>query len=237
MNLFQELKEKFRTGDILTRLLLINCAMFVLILLLDITFTLITFGTEKFAEQLFQFPWNPLTLAFRPWTVITAMFTSHGLWHLLFNMFTLYWLGGIFLQYYTSNHLRGLYVLGAIAGMALFTATFMLFPGFALKDWSATIPLASVSILTFCTALAFRAPNHQEQIPLIGPVKLKYIIIILGVTDAALIPSINPASDAAHLGGVLTGWLFYRLLVKGRDLTAPVTAVAIWLYGLFNKNR
>ena len=237
MNFFKEIAEKFRTGDVLTRLLLINCGMFVLILLLDVTFTLVSFGTEKFAAQVFQFPWDPISLLFRPWVVVTSMFTSYGLWHLLFNLFTLSWLGGIFLQYYTSNQLRGLYILGGIAGMALFTANFMLIPLFHLKDWSATMPLASVSILAFSTALAFRAPNHQEQIPVIGQVKLKYIIIALALVDAALLPSVNPATDAAHLGGALVGWMFYRLLAKGKDLTAPVTAIAIRIYGLFSKRR
>ena len=46
MNLFQELKTKFVTGDVLTRLLLINCAMFVFALTLDIPFTLFSFGED-----------------------------------------------------------------------------------------------------------------------------------------------------------------------------------------------
>lgn len=40
MNLFDELKLKFRTGDIVTRLVLINCGVFIVSLLLDIIFTL-----------------------------------------------------------------------------------------------------------------------------------------------------------------------------------------------------
>lgn len=237
MNIFKEIAEKFRTGDVLTRLLLINCGMFVLILLLDVTFTLISFGTEKFAAEVFQFPWNPISLALRPWSVITSLFTSYGLWHLLFNLFTLYWLGNIFLQYYTSNQLRGLYILGGIAGMALFTATFLLVPLFHLKEWPSTMPIASAAILSFSSALAFRAPNHQEQIPVLGQVKIKYIIIALALVDAALLPHVNPATDAAHLGAALIGWMFCRLIAKGKDLTAPVTAIAVWLYGLFSKRK
>ena len=237
MNFFKQISEKFRTGDVLTRLLLINCGMFVLILLLDVTFTLVSFGIEKFSVQVFQYPWDPINIALRPWSLVTSLFTSYGLWHLLFNLFTLYWLGNIFLQYYTSNQLRGLYIMGGIAGMALFTASFILIPFFHLKDWSATMPLASVSILAFSTALAFRAPNHKEQIPLIGPVKLKYIVIALALVDAALLPSVNPATDAAHLGGALTGWMFFSLLAKGKDLTTPVTAISVWVYGLFTKRK
>ena len=44
MSLIDELKLKFRTGDIVTRLVLINCAVYVTLLLLDIFFTLFSFG-------------------------------------------------------------------------------------------------------------------------------------------------------------------------------------------------
>lgn len=228
MNLLEELKLKFRTGDILTRLLFINCGMFVLLLLLDIIFTLFSFGPDKYAFIVCNYSWSPYQTALRPWSLVTSLFASWGLWHLIFNMLTLYWLGGLFLKYFTSNHLRGLYILGGIAGMLLFTAVFMLFPSLLLKDWAQNIPLCSVCILTFCTALALRAPDSTEPIPLIGPVKIKYIVIILIIVDAALLPHVSPAYDAAHLGAVGTGWLFNYMLRKGKDITAPVTAVAVW---------
>lgn len=237
MNLFQELKTKFVTGDVLTRLLLINCAMFVLALTLDITFTLFSFGEDKLAFSSLNYPWNPLVLLFRPWSPVTSLFTSWGLWHLIFNMVTLYWLGGVFLRYFTSNHLRGLYILGGIAGMLLFTGTFMALPSFQLRDWAGSMPLCSTCILAFCTALAFRAPDSTEQIPLIGAVKLKYIVITLAIIDAALLPHVNPATDVAHLGAALIGWAFNNMLRKGKDLTAPVTAIAVWLDNIIHRKR
>ena len=237
MNLFQELKTKFVTGDVLTRLLLINCAMFVLALTLDITFTLFSFGEDKLAFSSLNYPWNPLVLLFRPWSPLTSLFTSWGLWHLIFNMVTLYWLGGVFLRYFTSNHLRGLYILGGIAGMLLFTGTFMALPSFQLRDWAGSMPLCSTCILAFCTALAFRAPDSTEQIPLIGAVKLKYIVITLAIIDAALLPHVNPATDAAHLGAAFIGWAFNNMLRKGKDLTAPVTAIAVWLDNIIHRKR
>jgi len=237
MNLFRELKVKYLTGDTLTRLLLINCGMFVILLLLDISFTLFSYGEDKFAFVVCNYPWSPYLIAKRPWCLVTSLFASSGLWNLLFNMFTLFWLGGIFLRYYTSNNLRGLYIMGGIAGMLLFTAVFMLFPSLQLKDWTQNIPLCSACILALCTALAMRAPNSNEPIPLVGPIKIKYIVIAIAAIDVALVPNANPAYDAAHLGAALTGWLFYRMLRKGKDITAPVTAVAVLLDRIFNKMR
>lgn len=237
MNLLEELKEKFRTGDILTRLLFINGGVFVFTLLLDITFTLFSFGENKFAYIVLNYPWKPILLLYRPWTIVTSMFTSWGLWHMLFNMLILYWLGSIFLRYFTSNALRGLYVMGGITGMVVFTGVFLLFPSLQKKEWLDCMPLCSACILAFCTALAFRAPNNTEPIPLIGPVKIKYIIIALVLIDLAILPHANPASDAVHLGAAGLGWFFNRMLSKGKDITMPVTTVSVWIDNLFHRKK
>lgn len=235
MSLIDELKLKFCTGDIVTRLVLINCAVFVILLLLDINFTLFSFGEDKFAFIVCNYPWSPFILAKRPWSIVTSLFASWGLWHLIFNIVVLYWLGSIFLRYFTSNNLRGLYILGGIAGMIVFTGVFMLFPSLQLKDWTGSIPLCSACILAFCTALAFRVPDITEPIPLIGPVKIKYIVITLTIIDIAMLPHVNPATDAVHLGAAFIGWLFNSLLRKGKDITTPVTAFAVWLDSLIRK--
>ena len=235
MSLIDELKLKFRTGDIVTRLVLINCAVFVILLLLDINFTLFSFGEDKFAFIVCNYPWSPYILVKRPWSIVTSLFASWGLWHLIFNMIILYWLGSVFMRYFTSNNLRGLYILGGIAGMIVFTGVFMLFPSLQLKDWTGSIPLCSACILAFCTALAFRVPDVTEPIPLIGPVKIKYIVITLAIIDIAMLPHVNPATDAVHLGAAFMGWLFNTLLRKGKDITTPVTAVAVWFDFLLRK--
>ena len=235
MSLIDELKLKFRTGDIVTRLVLINCAVFVMLLLLDINFTLFSFGEDKFAFIVCNYPWSPYILIKRPWSIVTSLFASWGLWHLIFNMIILYWLGSVFMRYFTSNNLRGLYILGGIAGMIVFTDVFMLFPSLQLKDWTGSIPLCSACILAFCTALAFRVPDVTEPIPLIGPVKIKYIVITLAIIDIAMLPHVNPATDAVHLGAAFIGWLFNTLLRKGKDITTPVTTVAVWFDFLLRK--
>ena len=237
MNLIEELKMKFVTGDILTRLLLINCGMFVFMLLLDICFTIFSFGDDKFAYIVCNYPWSPYTIAMRPWCLVTSLFTSWGLWHLLFNMLTLYWLGGVFLRFFTSSNLRGLYIMGGISGMILFSAVFLLFPSLQLKDWTQNIPLCSACILAFSTALAFRAPDSTEMIPLLGSVKIKYIVIALAVVDVALLPHVSPAYDAVHLGAAATGWFFNYILRKGKDITTPVTAAAVWFDKIIHNRR
>ena len=236
MSLIDELKLKFRTGDIVTRLVLINCGMFVVMLLLDIWFTLFSFGEDKFAYIACNYPWSPFILAKRPWSIVTSLFASWGLFHLIFNMVTLYWLGSVFLRYFTSNNLRGLYILGGVAGMIVFTGIFLLFPTLQIKDWTGSMPLCSACILTICSALAFRVPDTTEPIPLIGPVKIKFIVLTLGIIDLAMLPNANPTTDAVHLAAALTGWGFNYMLRKGKDITAPVSAIAVRIEKLIRKN-
>lgn len=235
MSLIDELKLKFRTGDIVTRLVFINCAMFLAMLLLDIWFTIFSFGEDKFAYIVCNYPWSPYILAKRPWSIVTSLFASWGLWNLIFNMVILYWMGSIFLRYFTSNNLRGLYILGGIAGMVVFTGVFMLFPSLQLKDWIASLPFCSACILAICSALAFRVPDTTEPIPLIGPVKIKYIVIALAVVDLSMLPNVNPVTDAVHLAAGLTGWAFNSMLRKGKDITAPISAIAVRIDSLFRK--
>ncbi len=236
MNLFQELVQKFRTGDILTRLVFLNCGVFVFELVLDILFTLFSIGPDKAAFNAMYYPWDPFVLAFRPWSPVTALFSSWGLWHLLFNMITLYWLGGIFLRYFTTNSLRGMYIMGGIAAMLLFTGVFSLYPSENMQRITPVIPLCSACVLAFSTALAFRMPDGTQAIPLLGPVKIKYIVIALALTDMALLPNVSIATDAAHLGAAGTGWLFnYMLNRKGKDITAPFSAAAIWIENMIVK--
>ena len=236
MSLIDELKLKFRTGDMVTRLVFINCAVFLVMLLLDIWFTIFSFGEDKFAYIVCNYPWSPYILAKRPWSIVTSLFTSWGLWHLIFNMVVLYWLGSVFLRYFTSGNLRGLYILGGITGMIVFTGLFLLFPSLQLKDWTGSMPLCSACILAVCTALAFRVPDTTEPIPLIGPVKIKFIVMALGIIDVAMLPNVNPTTDAVHLAAALTGWAFNSMLRRGKDITAPITAIAVRIDNLIHKN-
>jgi len=235
MSLLDELISKFRSGDLVTRLVFINCAMFLAMLLLDIWFTIFSFGEDKFAYMVCYYPWSPYILIKRPWCIVTSLFASWGMWNLIFNMVILYWMGSIFLRYFTSNNLRGLYILGGIAGMIVFTGVFMLFPSLQLKDWIGSMPLCSACILAVCSALAFRVPGNTEPIPLIGPVKIKYIVIALAIVDVAMLPHVNPVTDAVHLAAGLTGWAFNAMLRKGKDITAPISAIAARIESLLRK--
>jgi len=231
MKLIDDIKGKYANGDTLTRLVLINCAVFALSLAVDIFLTLF-FKNAISAAELFQYQWNAGHLLSRPWTIITSPFTSWGIWHLLFNMICLYWFGGIFMQRGTSNTLRGLYILGALAAMVCYSLLGAI-SGLHDKGWPESMPLASASILAICTAMAFQTPDREEKVPLLGYVKIKWLVAALGLVDIAMLPHLNPASDLAHAGAAAMGWYFQYMLRKGTDITLPLSklyaSIAEWL--------
>lgn len=231
MSFFDKIGDKFRSSDTLTRLIMLNCAMFALVLLTDIILTLFSKSTLT-AALIFQYQQNPGNLIFRPWTLLTAPLASWGLWHLLFNMLTLYWLGGLFLRRNTSASLRGVYILGALAAMVCFTATN--FASF-LRTEQGTMPMASASILAIGTALAFQMPDSTEKIPLLGYVKIKWIVIALGLVDVALLPHPSAAMDLAHAGASAMGWYYQYRLRQGADITAPLNRLHVKLSDMIEK--
>ena len=232
-----DIKEKFRYGDTLTRLLLINAGVFIAIALSKVVFILFGLANNATWNHNFEWSWNLEDFLARPWTIATYMFTSYGVWHLLFNLLTLYWFGKRFQILYTNSQLRGVYILGAIAGMVFFTLLFNLFPALQTKDHLWTMPGTSTAVLAIASATAFRAPNYMQKLPIIGFIPVKYLVIALGVINVALIPNINPATDFAHLGAVLTGYLYVRCHKHGTDITKPVTVVAVWIDKICDKFR
>lgn len=234
MSFLREIWQKYQNGNTLTRLLFINVAMFLFIIAVKTIAILLLIRHADITEQLFQFHWDIGQTLRRPWTLFTAMFTSHGIWHLLFNMVMLYWFGTILLQYFNNSTLRGIYVIGAISSMVFYSLPFYLTHSLDEIE-NPCFPAASGAILSIATLLAFKAPNHTETFPVIGPVHIKILTLVLLMVDIALFPQGNPATDCAHLGAFLSGLLFYRMYLKGIDMAKPVTQVYIFLQGLIQK--
>ena len=127
--IWNDIKERFKKGDILTRLIYVNSGVFILSVLFSIILGLVTGKNYDSASSLFTWwfalPINNLEgFIFKPYTLITSMFLHIDLLHVFFNMLILYFLGKIFLNYFNQKQLFGLYVLGGlIGGIALLLIT------------------------------------------------------------------------------------------------------------------
>ena len=234
--IFDDLRQTFRQGNIVVRLIYINVAVYVLCTLLSVVLGLFAIPSVELLRN-FYLPADLLQLLRRPWTLITYMFMHAGVWHLLGNMLWLYWFGRIFLYFFSAKHLRGLYVVGGLVGGLLYIVAYNLFPIFSGQLYSATLLGASASVLAIAIATAVREPDYRINLMFIGPVRLKYFALFIVLFDALYVGSNNAGGHIAHLGGALAGWWFANGFSQGRDITHWVNVCMDALGGLFVKRE
>jgi membrane associated rhomboid family serine protease len=226
MSLVDEIKLSLHKGNILYRLIFVNVTIFVALGLLFVIIRLFTPGMTliglkgMFNDTVLKYlmvPSIPGELLFRPWTIITYMFTHFNLWHILFNMLILYWFGRIFMQYLAAKQLLSTYILGGLSGALLYILFINIFPG--LQEYLGGSMLgASASIMAIVIAISFYVPDYTLYLLFIGPVRLKYIAIAFVTIDLLMIASDNAGGNIAHLGGAIYGYWFITRFRKGSDI-------------------
>ncbi len=241
----EDIKQKIRNGNPVTRLIIINVAVFLTISVLHI-FLFIT-GGATFFNSLFNFIKNNISLPlsiqgflYKPWTIITYMFTHIELGHIFWNMITLFWFGQILSNYSSEKKIIPLYLLGGIAGALI---TILLFAIFPIFEPYRIMPMvgASAGVTAIIIASATLVPNFQMNMLLIGPVKLIYVALFVLFIDVLNVASYsNIGGNIAHLGGALMGYIFIVQYKKGKDWSIGINRILDWLGGIlkiFKKNK
>ncbi|MDR1356065.1 MAG: rhomboid family intramembrane serine protease [Tannerellaceae bacterium] len=218
-NFLDNLKLAFQRGSILTKLIYINVGAFIVLRLCDVIFLLFNVRGVSLYDYL-NMPSSPALLLLRPWTLITYMFTHSGFLHILFNMLWLYWFGAIFLRFFRPRQLGGLYVLGGIAGGALFMAAYNVFPYFSAMAAGSALMGASASVMAIVFAVSFYRKDYEIMLLFFGRVKLIYLALGAFLFDLLAITSDNAGGHIAHIGGALLGICFAAWIRKGTDITA-----------------
>ena len=230
-DIFTNLKQNFKVGDVLTKLIYINVGIFVLIRLVSVFLMLFNINSTSFLQYL-QFPSSPELFLYRPWTVFTYKFTHFDVLHILFNMLWLYWFGKLFLTYWGERQLGGLYVWGGIAGAVLFMLSYNIFPYFQHLANDSYLMGASASVMAIVFAVAFYQKDLEVNLLIVGKVKLIYLAIFTFVIDLLAITSSNAGGHLAHIGGALLGIYFAVQIQKGKDLTRPMNRLIDWFVNL-----
>jgi hypothetical protein len=155
--------------------------------------------------------------------------------HLLFNMLWLYWFGMLFLAFFSAKHLRGLYIVGGIFGGLLYMLCYNMFPYFRSQMEYSSIVGASASVLAVVIAVAYRKPDYSIRLLFFGNIRLKYIALVVVLSDLLFITSGNAGGHIAHLGGAFAGFGFVVGLNKGVDITSWINKFLDVILVLFNK--
>lgn len=234
-----------RNGSIITKLMIINIAVFVVQSIILLFFTLSGKG-DVFKEFLtwFYFP-KSISVSFgvndlihKPWSIITYQFFHEpsGVLHILFNMLYLWFFGRILIGYLNRQFILPLYLTGGIIGALLFMLTYNVSPIFQTND--AVLLGASASILAIVVAAATLAPDYTVFLLLLGPVKLKYIALIAILFDIVSISSgENAGGHIAHIGGALTGFLYIQSYRSGRNWFGWWPRFEDKISGLFERKK
>lgn len=233
MNIADEIKKSFKSGSALTKLIYINLAVFLAVKIIGVIFFLLNISPNFSIVNWFAVPADIHNLIYKPWTIFTYMFLHQEFLHILFNILWLYWFGQIFLRYFDDKKLLSVYLVGGLAGAALYILSFNLLPVF-----NQVLPVsyalgASASVIAIVIAVSVYAPNHTINLMFFGPVQLKYIAIITIVIDILSIASSNAGGHIAHLGGALFGYLYISQLRKGKNITRGFDRFMDKIFSLF----
>ena len=234
MAFIDDIKRTYSQGSMLMRIIFINIGVFVILRLLVLGGLL--FGADSsWLLGWVEMPSDLWQLLHRPWTIITYMFSHYGLLHILFNMLWLYWLGRIFMEFFSPKQLTGLYLLGGLGGAVLYLLVCNLLP--YVKGGGSFMPSligASASVIAVVVAVAAYVPDYKIGLLFLGEVSIKWVAIVTVVFALISIDSGNPGTAIAHLGGALMGLWYGMGIRRGRDITRPLNAFIDWMAGLFN---
>lgn len=126
------------------------------------------------------------------WTIVTAMFVHANIFHIFFNMLTLYFFGILCLQLIDTKWFLVVYFIGGIIGNILFL---LIGPAFS------AVVGASGAIFAIGGALAMMRPNLRVYLFFLVPMPL-WVGIIIGFLVTG---SSAQVAWQAHLGGLIVG--------------------------------
>jgi membrane associated rhomboid family serine protease len=212
-----EVKSFFRSGSVLSWLLLINVGIWLCICVASLAAWLYKIPAdyiEFWVSDYFAVPAYLPKLLARFWTPFSYMFLHFDFWHIFVNMLWLYWFGRIFLEFLGSGKLLTVYLWGGLFGALFFVLSYNIFPVFEAVCFEAYALGASASVMAVVMAVSFYVPRYTLNLLIFGRIRLIWIALIFLVIDVLLIPRGNAGGHIAHLGGALFGFLYAISLKK-----------------------
>lgn len=209
-DLIQQLKAKFKEGDVSVKLIFINVAVFIAAIIVDFIFFR---GSILGVDQYFGA--RPTIEGFfnRPWGIFTYSFFHGSPLHLLLNMVMIYFVGKLFLRYFRNDDFLTFYCGGALGGVLFF----MIFSN--ILNYGQILIGASAAVYAVFFALVAYIPKTKVQLMFINiNIPLDYVAYGLLAFDLIMILSgDNVGGHISHLGGAAFGFLYMKQFERGND--------------------
>ena len=149
---------------------------------------------------------------FEIWRFFTYMFLHAGLFHIGINMFLLWMFGSQIEQRWGRNAFLLYYVVCGLGGAITYGI-------FNLVGIDSFVPMLGASGAVFGILLAYGLifPDAVILVMMIFPMKAKYAVILFGLIELWSMASGSQGGVAhlAHLGGMITGFIFLKLTIPG----------------------
>ena len=230
---WKDVMYQYNSGDITTRIIVINCAVFVAINVVKLLCWLA--GTAFFSDFLnwVSFHSDGWFNLLHPWVFVTNYFLHVDFMHLLGNMLVFSIAGLAASDTFGKKRILPIYFLGGLAGNFIYWLVATWVPNLGLAD----IMLgASASIMAVLLAATATSPEYRIRLFIFGSVPLKYLSMVLVFLDFVSIPDGgNTGGHLAHLGGAAIGFLIATLWKQGIDLTRPVSRFLQYIVSLWGQ--
>jgi membrane associated rhomboid family serine protease len=237
-----DIKSPFRTGNSIGQLLVVNVSVFLVLIIFQFILTISGFPPEQSSSVFHNVvnwiavPMSFKELLFKPWTLLTYMFTHYNLWHIFGNLLMLFVFGKIFQEYASSKRVFAVYIYGGLIGAILALATYHLIPTFQQHAPADFMVGASAGVMAIVLAAATLVPDYVMHLFILGPVRLKFIALFVVVMDLIGVTYFaNAGGHLSHLGGALFGYIFVTQMKKGRDFSVGFNSVLYRMKKIFNR--
>src|SRR5450432_1492843 len=227
-------------GNALVQLLVLNAVVFVVLKFVYVCFILGNSSEASFLTHVYNWfvlPANPEKIAWRPWTLISFMFTDQQLFRFISNMFWL-WSFGYILQDLTGNRkLISIYLYGGIGGALIYILAHYIFPNAHIRIDEDALAAANCSIAAVAVATTMVSPDYRIFPMISGGIPLWILTLVYLLINFSGVENGDIATYLAYGAGAGTGFLFIYLLRRGTDGSVWINQFFDWCEDLFNPDK
>ena len=220
--ILDDLKLKYKTGNIATKMIYMNVVIFFSLLLVD------KFISSSFSE-FFRLPRFEESFLSQPWSILTYTWIHWDLWQMVMNMILFYFVAQLFLRFFRDKDLLTFYIFGGLAG----ALAFLIFPiktTNLLAGSSAAIYALLFAVISYNPKMLVRLVLIPSSFPLLY---FGYFFLGLDILQI-LLKGNNIGGSISHLGGMTFGYLYMKQFEKGNDFLGNFIQQIV---SLFNKDQ
>ncbi len=168
----------------------------------------------------FGFFADPAIALTQPWRIFTYMFLHANLFHILFNMLWVWWLGRMVEDQLGTKNFLTIYFGAGIGGALINVVVVSIFGGGLIPTVG-----ASGAVFGIMVVFAMLFPTFKLMLLLLPPIEARFLVAGLIAIDLLFISASDGIARIVHLGGAFWGYALLKLYYRGYNYDAWITAI------------